>query len=158
MKCEFCGEGGADYSLCGDRRIRACPKCDPLCSPILTLQNGRLHSREVMIGQHQNEPRRKLLELKNHVVTVFLSESLDVIALEIESRIDRRVLRWSHPDAIREFSVRNVGKSYSNRDEMTACTGFDLASLKEDVELNRNNLQPRVIRALSACLLKVPTQ
>jgi hypothetical protein len=156
MKCEFCGEGGADYALCGDRRIRACPKCAPLCSSILIIENGRLHSREVMMGQHHNEPRRKLLELKNHLVTVFLSELLDVIALEVEAQRDRRVLRWSHPDEIREFSVRNVGSSYSNRDEMTACTGFDLVALKEDVELSRNNLQPRVIRAFSACLLKVP--
>lgn len=106
------------------------------------------------MGQHQNGPGRKLLELKNHVVTVFLSESLAVIALEIEARRDRRVLRWSHPDEIREFAVRNVGSSYSNRDELTACKGFDLASLKEDVELSRSNLQPRVIRAFSACLLK----
>ena len=159
MKCEFCSEEGAEHlALSAERKVRACVRCAPLCANILTFENNRDHAREVMIGQHQNEPRRKLLELKNHSVEVFLAESLEVVALEIESRRDRRVLKWRRDGAVREFAVNNVGRSYGNRDEMIPCAGFDVALLKGDIALSENNLHPRFRRAASACLETYATQ
>lgn len=153
MKCEFCGDSGAgQLALSDGRKVRACVRCAPLCANILTFENNGQHAREVMIGQHQNEPRRKLLELKNHSVEVFLEDTLEVVALEIEARRDRRVLKWRRGGAVREFVVNNAGRSYDNRDEMIPGSGFDVASLSDDIALSENNLHPRFRLAASVCL------
>jgi hypothetical protein len=156
MKCEFCGEESATYlALPPDRKVRACARCAPLCSNLFTFENNRDHAREVMIGQHQDEPRRKLLELENHDITVFLSDSLEIVALEVESKRDRRLVKWREEGFAKAFLINNVGRSYSNRDELIPCAGFDVASLKNDIEISRNNLQPRFDVAGAACLKKL---
>ncbi len=157
MKCEFCGAGFTAipwYFDFGTKRV--CSKCKSVCAKILTREINQPNSREVMIGQHQFHPARKLLELKRHSITVFLSESLDVIAMEIESRVDQKILRWNIEGQIRNFEVRNIGSSYSNRDEMIPCLGFDVVRLFEDIELSRNNLQDRVQLAIDSLRAKLP--
>jgi hypothetical protein len=156
MKCEFCSEEDASFkSLPDDRQVRTCERCAPLCSLVLVVENNRLNAREVMIAQHQRESRRKLLELKNHFVTAFFSESLAVVTLEIESRRDKRVVRWYQSGTMKEYAVENIGRSYANRDEMIPSVGFDAQSFKTDLELSRENLQPRLIVAAEACLGKL---
>ena len=151
MKCEFCGAGVTVFPWFFDYGAKSvCAKCKPVCANILTIENARLNSREVMIGQHKYEPARKLLELKNHTITVFVSELLVVIALEIESRVDRKVLRWNLDGRIGRFNVRNVGSSYANRDDMIPCKDFDVDLLFEDIELSSDNLHSRVHLAISS--------
>ena len=151
MRCEFCGELDAPVMrLFPHRSAGLCRKCAPVFAGILTLKNGRLGAREVMISQHAGEPRRKLLELRNHCITVFLSESLDVTALEIESKVQRTVLRWTLGGTVSEFAVDNIGTSYFNRDEMIPGKGFDYALFHQDIEVSRKNLQPRMMAAIKA--------
>lgn len=159
MKCEFCSEADAAY-FAGSAvwMVRACVRCTPLCANLFTFENNRDHAREVMISQHQHEPRRKLLELRQHSITVFLSDSLEVVGMEIETRRDRRMVKWRRDGFIREFLVNNVGLSYFNRDELISAPGFDVALLKSDLELSRNNLQPRFVVASTACLDALATQ
>ena len=156
MKCGFCSEADASFtSLPDGRQVRSCERCVPLCSLILVIENNRLNAREVMIAQHQSESRRKLLELRNHSVTAFFSGELAVVTLEIESRRDKRVVRWHQSGATKEYVVENLGRSYANRDEMIPSVGFDAQSFKTDLELSRANLQPRLIVAAEACLRKL---
>ena len=46
-----------------------------------------------MIGQHDGEPRRKLLELPRHSIVAFFAEDFAIISLEIETKGADRVLR-----------------------------------------------------------------
>jgi hypothetical protein len=156
MKCEFCSDDTASWvSPAGGRQVRACERCAPLCSLVLVFENDRLNAREVMIVQHQSGPRRKLLELKNHFVTAFFSDALDVVTLEIESWRDNRVVLWHQSGSMKEYAVENIGRSYDNRDEMRPLAGFDAKAFKTDLELSRENLQPRVIAAAEACISKL---
>jgi hypothetical protein len=156
MRCAFCSEEGASYFSHADGpQVRSCGRCAPLCPLILVFENNRANAREVMIGQHQNEPRRKLIELKNHFVTAFFSESLEVISMEIEARWEKRVVRWYRSGATMAYVVENIGRSYGNRDEMIPSAGFDARAFKGDIALSRENLQPRFVVAAEACLAKL---
>ena len=156
MRSEFCGELNApSVRKEPDRNGALCPRCAPLVANILTFKNGGSHAREVMISQHAGEPRRKLLEFQNHYITTFLSDSLDVIALEIESKSPRMAVRWKQGGGTAEYLIRNEGRSYDNRDEMIPLNGFDFASLKRDLEESKRNLQERVRLAIDFCIAEL---
>jgi hypothetical protein len=152
MRCEFCGESNApSVRIYPHRSAGLCPGCAPVFACILTIENGESDAREVMINQHAGEPRRKLLELRDHYITAFLSDSLEIIALEIESKSPRMVILWRRHGMLAEFTVKNVGRSYFNRDEMIPGRGFDFDALRKDVAKSGANLQQRVRLALDAC-------
>lgn len=148
IPCEFCGA-----PLLGSAKPpRRCPACESLALPFLVMENPRDGAREVMIGQHAGEPRRKLLELRTHSVVVFVDEARGILALEIETKVGDRVLRWHRDKGQVEYLVHSTGKSYSSRDEMIPRLGFDREALRRDLALSRNNLRPALLAALEAAL------
>lgn len=149
IRCEFCGKPTTNPP---PTQQRLCPSCDALSQPLLTLHHDAFEAREVMINQHAGEPRRKLLELRNHSVVVFFSDRLEITALEIEAKGDPHILRWNQKTGGAEYLVRNLGKGYGNRDELIPQSGFDYAGLHRDLTRSRVNLTPALVHAMESIL------
>ena len=151
LRCEFCGKiADADPASPDGARPPRCPACEVLAGPLFTLGGAYTDVREVMINQHPGEPARKQLELSSHTVVVFLNARFEILGLEIETKNDHRLLRWSPAAGPEEFRVRNIGRSYDNRDELIKESDFDRTHLKHDIAAVRHVLQPDILAALTA--------
>ena len=151
VRCEFCGKiADAAHASQDAARPPRCSACEALARPLFVFGAPGVGVREVMINQYPGEPARKQLELPAHTVVVFLDARLEILGLEIETKNDHRLLRWSPVSGPGEFRVHNVGRSYGNRDELIKESGFDRTQLERDIAAVRHVLRPGVLAALVA--------
>lgn len=149
MRCSFCGEPNPAHRWhYGNRFLGLCGVCEKISGNIVTIASGSQGAREVMVNQHEKDLRRKLLELRLHHITVYFSSALDIVALDIESIRERRMLKWTSAGTLNQYAFENVGHTYSNHDQFTFDRRFDFPALDADIVSSSGNLKPNILEAL----------
>jgi hypothetical protein len=106
--------------------------------------NGVTGFREVMLGQHANEPRRKLLETRSFHFVLFLDDRDQIAGFELTDEDERHLFRWRRGRRPQFYGVQNVGKGYHNHDEVLINGAFQAGPVIAEVTRAGHNIRPEV--------------